>query len=174
MYFDWTAERVEKLKALWKEGLSGARIAAELGCDSRSAVIGKVHRLGLPGRITKDRKAMDQRRSQLNQVRARPTRLRQIAAVLRSEALPITPASDVATVSFADLMEHHCRWPVGDPRQQGFGFCGCSKVSGLPYCEGHAKRAFQVPDPRRPHHNTAERRTERPAVSLRPEYMSAA
>src|ERR1700731_4821627 len=46
----WTDERVELLKKLWTEGLSGSQIAAELGGIPRNAVIGKVHRLGLSGR----------------------------------------------------------------------------------------------------------------------------
>ena len=47
---NWTDERVEKLKKLWSEGLSASQIAAQLGGVSRNAVIGKVHRLALPGR----------------------------------------------------------------------------------------------------------------------------
>ena len=47
---NWTDERVEKLKKLWSEGLSASQIAAQLGGVSRNAVIGKVHRLCLPGR----------------------------------------------------------------------------------------------------------------------------
>ncbi|NTJ41283.1 GcrA cell cycle regulator [Agrobacterium larrymoorei] len=47
---NWTDERVEKLKRLWAEGLSASQIAAQLGGVSRNAVIGKVHRLNLPGR----------------------------------------------------------------------------------------------------------------------------
>ena len=46
----WTDERVELLKKLWADGLSASQIAAELGCVTRNAVIGKVHRLGLSGR----------------------------------------------------------------------------------------------------------------------------
>ena len=47
----WTSERVETLKKLWNEGLSASQIAAELGGVTRNAVIGKIHRLGLSGRI---------------------------------------------------------------------------------------------------------------------------
>jgi GcrA cell cycle regulator len=47
---NWTDERVERLKKLWAEGLSASQIAAQLGGVSRNAVIGKVHRLSLPGR----------------------------------------------------------------------------------------------------------------------------
>ena len=48
----WTDERVELLRRLWIEGLSASRIAAELaGGVTRNAVIGKVHRMGLSGRV---------------------------------------------------------------------------------------------------------------------------
>ena len=47
----WTDERVETLKKLWAEGLSASQIAAALGGVTRNAVIGKVHRLGLSGRV---------------------------------------------------------------------------------------------------------------------------
>ena len=47
----WTDERVEALRRLWGEGLSASQIAKQLGDVSRNAVIGKVHRLGLEGRV---------------------------------------------------------------------------------------------------------------------------
>src|SRR5947209_14823171 len=47
----WTDERVEQLKGLWNEGASASKIARALGGVSRNAVIGKVHRLGLPGHV---------------------------------------------------------------------------------------------------------------------------
>lgn len=43
----WDDERVEKLKALWLDGLSASQIAKRLGGVTRNAVIGKVHRVGL-------------------------------------------------------------------------------------------------------------------------------
>ena len=49
----------------------------------------------------------------------------------------------------ADLEMNDCRWPIGDPQQADFHFCGKKKVTGLPYCEYHARRAFQPPQPRR-------------------------
>ncbi len=48
----WTQERVELLRKLWGEGLSGGQIANFLGV-TRSTVMGKVHRLKLPKRMTK-------------------------------------------------------------------------------------------------------------------------
>ena len=48
----WTNERIELLQKLWLEGWSASRIAGELACGiTRNAVIGKVYRLGLSGRV---------------------------------------------------------------------------------------------------------------------------
>jgi GcrA cell cycle regulator len=47
------------------------------------------------------------------------------------------------------LTESCCRWPIGDPQQPEFHFCGRKKIPGLPYCEVHARRAFQPPQTRR-------------------------
>src|SRR5258708_39925926 len=46
-YFDWTDERLDRLKKLRQEGLSAAKIAVQLGCRSRNAVMGKIYRLKL-------------------------------------------------------------------------------------------------------------------------------
>mgnify|MGYP002712978043 CR=1 FL=1 len=47
---NWTAERIETLAELWKDGLTAAEIAQALGGVSRSAVIGKASRLRLEAR----------------------------------------------------------------------------------------------------------------------------
>ena len=46
----WTDERIDRLKALWIQGMTASQIADELGGVSRNAVIGKAHRLGLQSR----------------------------------------------------------------------------------------------------------------------------
>src|SRR5579863_3287006 len=47
---DWNEDRIATLSKLWREGYSASQVARQLGDVSRSAVIGKVHRLGLAGR----------------------------------------------------------------------------------------------------------------------------
>jgi GcrA cell cycle regulator len=54
------------------------------------------------------------------------------------------------------LTECCCRWPIGDPQTPEFHFCGKKKVPGLPYCEFHARRAFQPPQARRREREIAE------------------
>jgi GcrA cell cycle regulator len=46
-------------------------------------------------------------------------------------------------VPLLDLKESMCRWPIGDPQDDDFHFCGHAKASGISYCEHHARVAFQ-------------------------------
>lgn len=46
----WSKERIAHLRELWANNRSASQIAAAIGEVSRNAVLGKVHRLGLPGR----------------------------------------------------------------------------------------------------------------------------
>lgn len=50
----WTEDLVDRLKILWREGRSAAEVARALKNGvTRSAVLGKVHRLGLSeGRLS--------------------------------------------------------------------------------------------------------------------------
>jgi GcrA cell cycle regulator len=47
--------------------------------------------------------------------------------------------------SILELNEKMCRWPVGDPKESGFGYCGALGVVGHPYCAEHIAIAFQAP-----------------------------
>ncbi len=50
MPYEWTPERTNRLKTLWREGISARDIAYKIGGDlTRNAVIGKANRLGLSG-----------------------------------------------------------------------------------------------------------------------------
>lgn len=59
----------------------------------------------------------------------------------------VIPEAERATI--LDLNEHRCKWPVGDPTQPDFYFCGRHSGPGGPYCEDHAKIAFQPSNERR-------------------------
>lgn len=48
-YFNWSDDRKARVKALDALGYSASQIAADLGCSSRNAVIGVIHRMGLRG-----------------------------------------------------------------------------------------------------------------------------
>ena len=41
-------------------------------------------------------------------------------------------------LSVMEVSDHTCRWPIGDPHDFDFGFCGKPKpANGLPYCPHH-------------------------------------
>lgn len=42
-----------------------------------------------------------------------------------------------------------CKWPIGHPGEEDFHFCGEQKHGTFPYCEDHAKEAYQMVDRRR-------------------------
>jgi len=58
------------------------------------------------------------------------------------EPLPAKHVEDVARKSLADLAPDDCRFPVGDPHDEGFGFCALERRPGSPYCSAHHARAY--------------------------------
>jgi len=108
----WTDDRVEELKRLWGEGLTTGEIGKALGV-SKNAVVGKAHRLGLKGRPSPIKRVTQPKPKQEPKIR-----------------------------SVIDLSAHTCRWPIGDPREPGFHFCGKPAIPGKPYCSEHAAVAY--------------------------------
>jgi GcrA cell cycle regulator len=162
----WNDERVDLLKKLWSDGLSASQIAGRLGGVTRNAVIGKVHRLGLSGRATTSRMKSHRPRGR-GQVAKRLMKPRfanlgnpALRQLYLGDTEPYIPSAEELVIppserrSIQTLTEVCCRWPIGDPQQSDFHFCGRSKVVGLPYCEFHARRAFQPPQPRRRERDT--------------------
>jgi len=41
------------------------------------------------------------------------------------------------------LTERMCKWPVGDPRDNDFHFCGKQTSPGVTYCAEHSALAYQ-------------------------------
>lgn len=138
----WTPDRVRRLVELWRNRASAATIARSLGGGlSRSAVVGKLYRLGLTrdaaGRS--DARAAGARHSLDKQCRGdrRPAPPEFPAAA--AEAL--RPCAVVPRrVPMESLQSVHCRWPyefAGD-----VVFCGHPAKAQSPYCPAHHRRAY--------------------------------
>ncbi|GGE32286.1 hypothetical protein GCM10011367_03470 [Marinicauda pacifica] len=151
----WTDERVETLKKLWGDGLSASQIAKQLGGVTRNAVIGKVHRLGLSGRAAPSRPARHPEAKPAPRPRAQPA-----APAKAQQAKPATPAQSVVRAEAAapveaerlasgeyatvlTLKDSMCKWPIGDPADNTFRFCGRKSTPGQAYCDAHAQMAYQ-------------------------------
>ncbi|PIZ31978.1 MAG: GcrA cell cycle regulator [Alphaproteobacteria bacterium CG_4_10_14_0_8_um_filter_53_9] len=167
----WTDERIKKLKKLWADGLSASQIATQLGGVSRNSIIGKVHRLNLPGR-GKGISGTVRTKTKVNP----PPKSPALAAVSLSQDSISTPKKPLKRRGqppreekkeeppiFADitiptsrhlilmeLNERTCKWPQGDPQEGSFHFCGNAVTEqGGPYCTYHAKLAFQPSNKRK-------------------------
>lgn len=137
----WTEDRVELLTKLWAEGLSASQIARTLGEVTRNAVIGKVHRLGLSGRATptrSDRPRISARRKPVIK-----------AVLLEPEIIEEEPLEDGEFATVLTLNERMCKWPIGHPGTEKFHFCGRKSTSASPYCDAHARIAYQPASSRR-------------------------
>jgi GcrA cell cycle regulator len=136
----WTDERVDRLKSLWREGLSASQVARVLGGVSRNAVIGKLHRLKLTGSrptLPRPRRAAPPRAGR-PALRLTPRRLDRLAAPIVSAA----PEGPGLFRCFAELKPRCCKWPIGDPAGADFSLCG-RPTDGRPYCPGHHQLAHQ-------------------------------
>lgn len=151
MIFSWPPEAVDRLQEYWRRGLSASQCARAINEEfgtrlSRNAVIGKAHRLGLARRghngarpRAAGPKPRQFKRRPSNPARsAVPAQPPAIASVAALESEP-SPQS----VTPAELLPHHCRWPLGDPRLPGFRFCGERRADHLPYCIIHARLAYR-------------------------------
>ena len=147
----WTDERVELLKKLWLDGLSASQIAKQLGGVTRNAVIGKVHRLGLSGRAAPSqpsRPVFKAPRAPRPAAAPAPRRIEghaprshvPAAPVVEEDPLQLDDGNFATVLTISDRM---CRWPIGDPAATEFHFCGRSPKDGSPYCEAHARKAYQ-------------------------------
>ena len=158
----WTPERVEHLRVRWADGVSASTIAGELGLGvTRNAVLGKVDRLDLATRtkyINKRRGRSPlhpwqsgqrstrnlKRESMKSRVNTVLERIR-IKPAQEPDFLPSTDEVDVPLMqrrACVDIEPHQCRWVIGDPRQT-YHYCHHSKLDALPYCEAHARRAYE-------------------------------
>lgn len=165
----WTDERVELLKKMWSDGRTAAEIAKELGGVTRNAVIGKAHRLKLSGRASPiQQSAKKKTPANTNTVKVKavpvsePAKKKETASSAEDvksvvkkivEKAPISAVSEEVIsekdknrkrIPLADLGVNQCRWPLGDPRESSFGFCGDKACSGEVYCPEHARAAYQV------------------------------
>lgn len=136
----WTESRVATLRKGWAEGLSASQIAKQLGGTTRNAVIGKVHRIGLQGRAQPSRPAR------------RPVRTRR-APAQPGELQPID-----TKLGIHGLTNFTCRYPIGDPMDADFAFCGrtCNNVEN-PYCTQHQRLAFQPSQAKKRKHDETAR-----------------
>jgi GcrA cell cycle regulator len=158
----WTEDRVETLKKLWADGLSASQIAAKLGLGvTRNAVIGK-------GRVNTPRSQAPRTARKTNgeaqpsaprgpsrpsmpptagatalKTYAQPHHNPRLAPLPEPKPLRLVESSKDGRITILHLSDKTCKWPIGDPQHDEFCFCGHGPREGSPYCEYHARMAYQ-------------------------------
>jgi GcrA cell cycle regulator len=168
----WTEQTVETLRKFALEGRSAAWIAAALGAPSRNAVIGKANRIGIklngvraapygeepgfqplsppaPWGRTISPSAEHEARSGAELPWKKGAFRRRVPASIgprrRADRRIYATAEvgDMARIGLAEIREAQCRWPLGDPLDEDFAYCGLQVALGHAYCPGHCRLAYR-------------------------------
>ncbi len=154
----WNEEAVEELKRMWDRGMTTGQIAKALNV-TKNSIIGKVHRLCLtarPSPIKKTETAEENNNKEKckpvkqtqKQVKEKEIPARKEKELMKQPAPSVAEkptATEVAHIPLVKLDNHTCRWPLGDPRDEDFCFCGKKIKTGQTYCEEHAAVAYVKP-----------------------------
>jgi len=148
----WSEAAEAYLRARWAEGWSAGKI--QIGLETthgakvtRSAVIGKAHRLGCgrhpnsrPDAMSAVRKL--KRKSQTNVSHAwKPRTASPVAFKVEPLPIPQGEPDRASWVPLRALEGHSCRWVWGDPLAD-HGYCGREVIPGTSYCQGHLTKVY--------------------------------
>ncbi len=119
----WPDARVEALKRAWREGLSASQIAVRLGGGlTRSAVIGKLHRLGVSGgrkpsapRLTVAPSPPARKLTGPDSAPFTPLWPDPVQETLLSNIASGAPPSGPSPKYLRDMTSRECRFGLGDP-----------------------------------------------------------
>ncbi|HEX3576583.1 MAG TPA: GcrA family cell cycle regulator [Rhodopila sp.] len=129
----WSADEMATLERLWLRGDATPLIASALG-RSKNSIVGKAHRLRLPGRPSPIKRLPNGTMIVLAEAPAQPK------PMVRRPPVPLPPPPPCEPRA--------CCWPIGHPGTAGFRFCGDQVERRDPYCAAHRKIAYT----KRPQH----------------------
>ena len=125
----WNEDNVGELRRLWDAGYSAAAIGRQIGL-SKNAVIGKAHRLGLKARPSPIKRG-------IAKVLVEPVVPKVIPPVEKAPVMRPLPQAPRKSANGPA-----CLWPIGDPGDKDFHFCGRQATQGKPYCTDHCAKAY--------------------------------
>jgi GcrA cell cycle regulator len=158
------------VERLWREGVSARDIADQLGHGlTKGMVIGFVRRerltfLPRPGVAPRRERAAapppaaavsagpaeaqvvrevgDAEIATIDAAHDAPASERPIVVEDAQAPVPQITARLFGPVETHALERRHCRWPLGDPRDRDFRYCGGKRLSGFPYCAEHVRLGY--------------------------------
>lgn len=158
----WTDDQIAELKRMHADRMSARAIASEFWTKfrvslTRSAVCGKLHRLGLRRPVmlrNPSTPKLAPTRRKRRHMEIRPTRKSSRGGVLRMIDMPVVditipPDFSADACTLLELTDTSCRWPIGDPATIEFRYCGSPQFDPHPYCLRHARIAYRPVETRR-------------------------
>jgi GcrA cell cycle regulator len=121
---------------------------------TKNSIIGKVHRLCLTARPSPIKKSSGE---SVEKKASKPQKVEKVEKATKTsnkgvKEAPISPISEntktpasvveETNIPLVKLDNHTCRWPMGDPKDEDFCFCGKRIRTGQTYCEEHAAVAY--------------------------------
>jgi len=137
----WNEQKVAKLKALWGTH-TAAEISKIIGDVTRNAIIGKANRLNLSSKIktrsvslNQNFQNTDNENNDSTQKRGRKSRFQSL--VIEKNFEPENPKQ------LEELTDDICKYPINDPTDKNFYFCGRSSLKDFSYCKLHLLYSYQ-------------------------------
>lgn len=161
---EWTDDDIALIRKLWADGVSTAEMGRRIGARGKNAIIGKIHRLGLPPRPSPIRLAKSGKKPPPPRInRAGKVTLTDAVRPARVLGAQLGPGDGFASrthpgsdhvdvvesaqssavtvpldgVVFRPRRSTPCCWPIGEPGTIDFYTCGDASVPGKSYCEFH-------------------------------------
>jgi GcrA cell cycle regulator len=78
----------------------------------------------------------------------------------RTQMFASAEVGEMRRIAFEDIREVECRWPLGDPTETDFAYCGLQVANGHAYCAGHCRLAYRQPNSQGATPNTSRPRDD--------------
>lgn len=146
----WTDEEKQVIADLLKKNYSASQIGAAVG-KTRNSIIGIVTRDETLRNIGFSRKTKPPEQRKIRTFsgprpqRAAPPKRKKIAGYsvkLVKKAEVVDSIESPRMVDLMDLRSDMCHYPIGDPKQEGFGYCG-NAIAARKYCGHHYNIMFR-------------------------------
>lgn len=149
----WTPAEIELLRTLTAECFTASQIAARVGNGkTRNSVVGKWFRLGLSKSRPKPERTG---KIKLTPASEKAPRVHRPSVKRPEPSLPALPVpaviepEPIVGVNVVQLESRMCKFPIGDPQQPDFRYCGKPQRENSPYCAHHAAICYQPASDRR-------------------------
>ena len=125
-----------------------AKTAAKTPAKEKTAKPAKKETPAKPAAKTPEPAVAEEKKPAAPKIQAKPSSAEtneEDIKLAKSLNIPLADAPKKEFLSLTDLDNHTCRWPIGDPKDENFHFCGRKVRLGQTYCEEHAAIAYVKP-----------------------------